>query len=100
MCVPDREFFHAGSDDVALNGGVLRHYLPVCEGVQETEVTHGSDYGSRTHSFRPVAGIPGGFTALPGEILKMSANGWLPFAVYSIILLAVARPVGLSLVRV
>jgi potassium-transporting ATPase potassium-binding subunit len=30
----------------------------------------------------------------------MSANGWLQFAVYSIILLAVARPVGLYLVRV
>ena len=30
----------------------------------------------------------------------MSANGWLQFAVYSIILLAVARPVGLYLMRV
>ncbi len=30
----------------------------------------------------------------------MSANGWLQFAVYSIILVAVARPVGLYLVRV
>jgi potassium-transporting ATPase potassium-binding subunit len=30
----------------------------------------------------------------------MSTNGWLQFAVYSIILLAVARPVGLYLVRV
>ena len=30
----------------------------------------------------------------------MSANGWLQFAVYSIILLAVTRPVGLYLVRV
>jgi potassium-transporting ATPase potassium-binding subunit len=30
----------------------------------------------------------------------MSANGWLQFAVYSIILFAVARPVGLYLVRV
>ena len=30
----------------------------------------------------------------------MSANGWFQFAVFSIILLAVARPVGLYLVRV
>src|SRR5579871_2753124 len=30
----------------------------------------------------------------------MSANGWLQFAVYSIILLAVTRPVGVYLARV
>ena len=30
----------------------------------------------------------------------MSANGWLQFAVFSVILIAVARPVGLYLVRV
>ena len=30
----------------------------------------------------------------------MSANGWLQFALYSIVLVAVARPVGLYLVRV
>jgi len=30
----------------------------------------------------------------------MSANGWLQFAIYSIVLLAVTRPVGLYLVRV
>ncbi len=46
------------------------------------------------------ADLSGDHAAVPGEILEMTANGWLQFVVFFAVLLLLMRPLGLYIARV
>src|SRR5215469_5197896 len=56
------------------------------------------DRGRRRHR-AALARIPGLHPAPAGEVL-MTANGWLQILVFSVVILAVTKPVGIYVLRV
>src|ERR1035437_5665473 len=92
----------ARCSDVAVHGCILRPGVSLRQGLPEAEVTHANRHHHRRclDSVRPAVWLPDHHPALPGEVLAMSVNGWLQFAVFSLILLASVRPVGIYLARV
>ena len=74
-------------------------YVKACQKV-EVAHAHGLDFGNRPRSLHSLARLSHPDDALSRRNSEMSVNGWLQFAIYSIILLAIVRPVGIYMARV
>src|SRR5277367_6476309 len=85
-----------------MHSRIFRDCDRLCVGVRSVEIRRDFHGGQHCTSWNlPFDGrVFVGGAALAGEVLTMTANGWLQIGLFFIVLLAVTKPLGVFMARV